>query len=57
MCHMFGVVKNKDHVRQEGQSDATFLIGADGRPRNGAARRCPAIEEVLAAVRSLKQPA
>jgi thioredoxin-dependent peroxiredoxin len=61
MCHMFGVVKNKIMYgkKVKGIERSTFLIGADGQlKQEWRGLKVPGhVEEVLNAVRSLKQPA
>ena len=61
MCHMFGVVKNKIMYgkKVKGIERSTFLIGTDGRlMQEWRGLKVPGhVEEVLAAVKALKQPA
>ncbi|MDD2728576.1 peroxiredoxin [Malikia sp.] len=61
MCHMFGVVKNKIMYgkKVKGIERSTFLIGADGQlKQEWRGLKVPGhVEEVLAAVKALKQPA
>ncbi|MEN9904942.1 MAG: putative peroxiredoxin bcp [Pseudomonadota bacterium] len=61
MCHMFGVVKNKIMYgkKVKGIERSTFLIGADGLlKQEWRGLKVPGhVEEVLGAVRALKQPA
>ena len=61
LCHMFGVVKNKIMYgkKVKGIERSTFLIGADGQlKQEWRGLKVPGhVEEVLGAVRALKQPA
>ncbi len=61
LCHMFGVVKNKIMYgkKVKGIERSTFLIGPDGvlRAEWRGIKVAGHVDEVLAAVKSLKQPA
>jgi peroxiredoxin Q/BCP len=61
LCHMFGVVKNKIMYgkKVKGIERSTFLIGPDGvlRAEWRGIKVAGHVDEVLKAVKSLKQPA